>query len=162
MSRTIAVVAHSKKTLGDGTVQLCIDALAGSDAKVATLPAGTADLLATNLGIPHDMSRAVEIGLHGQRMALDTGTVNGEHFSVTAGAGLDALMINDADAGLKDGFGRAAYLWTGARNLAASPVRAQVDGGARKPTKRLRIKTRPKSITACVPEPKDLDEDQNA
>ena len=112
---------------GDGTVQRCIDAVAGSDATIAILPAGTANLLASNLGIPQDISDAVEIGLHGDRRALDTGTVNGEHFAVMAGAGLDALMIKDADAGLKDRIGRAAYLWTGAKNLAVSPVTATVD-----------------------------------
>ncbi len=117
---------------GDGTVQRCIDALAGTDAVVAILPAGTANLLATNLNIPQDMPTAVDIGLHGRRAALDTGTVNGEHFSVMAGAGLDALMIRDADAGLKDRFGRAAYLWTGARNLASSPVKAKVDVDGRR------------------------------
>ncbi|MGV8978359.1 MAG: diacylglycerol/lipid kinase family protein [Cellulomonas sp.] len=111
---------------GDGTVQRCIDAVAGTGAVVALLPAGTANLLATNLGIPQDIGEAVEIGLHGDRRSLDTGTVNGERFTVMAGAGLDALMIKDADAGLKDRFGRAAYLWTGARNLKASPVRATV------------------------------------
>ena len=112
---------------GDGTVQRCIDAVAGTGAVIAILPAGTANLLATNLGIPQDISAAVAIGLHGERRPLDTGTVNGEHFTVMAGAGLDALMIKDADAGLKDRFGRAAYLWTGARNLKTSPVRAKVD-----------------------------------
>ena len=111
---------------GDGTVQRCIDAVAGTGAVVALLPAGTANLLATNLGIPQDIGEAVEIGLHGDRRSLDTGTVNGERFTVMAGAGLDALMIKDADAGFKDRFGRAAYLWTGARNLKASPVRATV------------------------------------
>jgi len=112
---------------GDGTVQRCIDAVAGTGAVIAILPAGTANLLATNLGIPQDIAAAVEVGLHGERRSLDTGTVNGEHFTVMAGAGLDALMIKDADAGLKDRFGRAAYLWTGVRNLKASPVRATVD-----------------------------------
>jgi YegS/Rv2252/BmrU family lipid kinase len=111
---------------GDGTVQRCIDAVAGADATIAILPAGTANLLATNLGIPQDIPDAVQIGLHGDRRALDTGTVNGEHFAVMAGAGLDALMIKDADAGLKDRIGRAAYLWTGAKNLSASPVTATV------------------------------------
>ncbi len=112
---------------GDGTVQRCIDAVAGTGAVVAVLPAGTANLLATNLAIPQDITGAVEIGLHGERRCLDTGTVNGEHFTVMAGAGLDALMIKEADAGLKDRFGRAGYLWAGARNLAVSPVRARVD-----------------------------------
>jgi diacylglycerol kinase family enzyme len=112
---------------GDGTVQRCIDAVAGTGTPIAILPAGTANLLATNLGVPQDIAAAVQIGLHGDRRSLDTGTVNGEHFAVMAGAGLDALMIHDADAGLKDRVGRAAYLWTGARNLGASPVRAKVE-----------------------------------
>jgi diacylglycerol kinase family enzyme len=112
---------------GDGPGQRSIDAVAGTGTPLAILPAGTANLLATNLGIPQDVATAVEIGLHGERRALDTGTVNGEHFAVMAGAGLDALMIRDADAGLKDRVGRAAYLWTGAKNLGTSPVRAKVD-----------------------------------
>ena len=37
---------------GDGTVQRALDALAGSDTQVAILPAGTANLFATNLGVP--------------------------------------------------------------------------------------------------------------
>lgn len=107
---------------GDGTVQRCIDAMAGSDATLAILPAGTANLLATNLAIPTDLEAAVDIGLHGTRRRLDTGTVNGEHFAVMAGCGLDARMIGDADRSLKDRFGRAAYVWTGARNLRAAAV----------------------------------------
>ena len=112
---------------GDGTVQRCIDAVAGTDAILAILPAGTANLLASNLGIPQNIEQAVQIGLHGHRHPIDTGTVNGEHFAVMAGAGLDALMIHDADAGLKDRIGRAAYLYTGAKNLNASPVTATVE-----------------------------------
>lgn len=44
---------------GDGTVQRCVDALADTDAAVAILPAGTANLLASNLGIPRDLPEAV-------------------------------------------------------------------------------------------------------
>ena len=43
-----------------------------------------------------------------------------------AGAGFDALMIRDADKGLKDRFGRLAYFWTGARNLRGAPADARV------------------------------------
>ena len=117
---------------GDGTVQRCIDAVAGTGATVAVLPAGTGNLLATNLRIPQDITEAVEIGLHGDRRTLDTGTVNGEHFAVMAGAGMDVLMLRDAGEGLKDRFGRATYLWSGARNLAAKPVNAQVDVDGRR------------------------------
>ncbi len=115
---------------GDGTVQRCIDALAGTDTAVAILPAGTANLLASNLSIPRDLPEAVQIGLHGDRRRLDTGSVNGERFAVMAGAGFDARMIADADRGTKDRLGRAAYVVTGIRNLGARRVRAtiKVDG----------------------------------
>jgi diacylglycerol kinase (ATP) len=111
---------------GDGTVQHCIDALAGTKAVIAILPAGTANLLAANLGVPTDLPTAIQVGLHGVRRPLDTGTVNGEHFTVMAGAGFDALMIKEADGGLKDRIGRAAYLWTGAKNLNARQVKAKI------------------------------------
>ena len=48
-------------------MQRCIDALAGSDTALAILPAGTANLLATNLDIPQDIEQAVAIGLRGER-----------------------------------------------------------------------------------------------
>lgn len=113
---------------GDGSVQRCLDTVAheGSDVPVAILPAGTANLLALNLGIPTTIEEAVAVGLQGERRRMDTATMDGEHFAVMAGAGLDALMIRDADGSLKDRLGRAAYLFTGARNLRASPVRATV------------------------------------
>ena len=55
---------------GDGTVQRCIDALAGTGTAVAILPAGTANLLAMNLQIPDDVAGAVRVGLHGDRRRL--------------------------------------------------------------------------------------------
>ena len=70
---------------GDGTVQRCVDATAGAGTTLAVIPAGTANLLARNLGIPRDIAEAVRIGLQGERRALDTGTVNGELFAVMAG-----------------------------------------------------------------------------
>jgi diacylglycerol kinase (ATP) len=115
---------------GDGMVQRCVDALAGTQAVLAILPAGTANLLASNLGIPADLAEAVWVGLHGDRRPLDTGSVNGEHFAVMAGAGFDASMIKRADRGMKDRIGRAAYVYAGARNLSARRAKAvvEVDG----------------------------------
>jgi diacylglycerol kinase (ATP) len=111
---------------GDGTVQRCIDVLAGTGTPLAIVPAGTANLLATNLGIPDDIAAAVRTGLEGARRPIDVGRVNGERFAVMAGAGLDAAMIRDADDGLKDRIGRIAYLWTGARNVDAKPFRTKI------------------------------------
>lgn len=112
---------------GDGTVQRCLDAIAGTQTSLAIAPAGTANLLATNLGIPTDLDETVEVGLHGQSRRIDSGTVNGEHFAVMAGAGFDALMLDEADSGIKQRIGRAAYVWAGARNLDAEPVHATID-----------------------------------
>ena len=113
---------------GDGMVQRCVDVLAGSTASLAIIPAGTANLFASNLGIPKDIGEAVEIGLHGDRRRLDVGRFNGERFAVMAGAGFDAAMIRDAgNGGLKERFGRAAYVWTGSENLRSKPFRAEIE-----------------------------------
>jgi diacylglycerol kinase family enzyme len=112
---------------GDGLVQRCIDVLAGTGVPLAVLPAGTANLFASNLDIPEDLEEAVEIGLHGDDRELDVGRVNGERFGVMAGAGLDARMIQAADGGLKDRFGRAAYVWTAAKELRNEPFEARIE-----------------------------------
>ncbi|HEX5096057.1 MAG TPA: diacylglycerol kinase family protein [Acidimicrobiia bacterium] len=111
---------------GDGMVQRCAHEAAGSGATLAIIPAGTANLLATNLGIPIDLAAAVSVALQGHRRKLDLGTINGEHFAVMAGAGFDAAMIRDADSGLKDRIGRAAYVLTGAKNIRGNAVRARI------------------------------------
>ena len=115
---------------GDGMVQRCVDGLAGSDAAVAIIPAGTANQLAGNLGIPTDLREAVRIAFHGSRRRLDLGKLNGEHFAVMAGAGFDAQMVSDADHGLKDRAGRLAYVLTGLRHVRDKPVptKIRVDG----------------------------------
>jgi diacylglycerol kinase (ATP) len=111
---------------GDGLVQRCIDVLAGSDVPLAVLPAGTSNLLATNLGLPFDIEDAVAVGVHGERRKIDVGRLNGERFAVMAGSGIDAAMIRDADGTLKDRLGRVAYVWTGLKNLRSEPFGAQI------------------------------------
>lgn len=115
---------------GDGMVQRCSDALAGTGTPVGILPAGTANLLATNLGIPQDLPAALKIALRGDYRPIDLGRVNKEHFAVMAGVGFDAAMIADADRDLKDRLGRLAYVWTGLRHVGddAVGVRIRVDG----------------------------------
>jgi len=113
---------------GDGMVQRCVDVLAGSEVVLAIIPAGTANLFATNLGIPSDIEGAVAVGLHGARRRVDLGRFNGERFAVMAGAGFDAAMIRDAgEGGLKERLGRVAYVWTGSENLRSKPFRADIE-----------------------------------
>jgi YegS/Rv2252/BmrU family lipid kinase len=120
---------------GDGMVQRCVDALAGAKGKaegvtVGIIPAGTANLLAKNLGIPHDLGEALEIALGGASRRLDLGIVNGEHFAVMAGAGFDARMIDDADRASKAHLGSLAYVRSGAAAMRADAdsIHVLVDG----------------------------------
>jgi diacylglycerol kinase family enzyme len=111
---------------GDGLVQRCIDVLAGSDVPLAVLPAGTSNLLATNLELPLDIGDAVAVGLGGERRRIDVGRFNGERFAVMAGSGIDAAMIRDADGSLKERLGRVAYVWAGLKHLRSDPFGAEV------------------------------------
>jgi YegS/Rv2252/BmrU family lipid kinase len=117
---------------GDGTVRRCIDTIVSEDAQieVGILPAGTANLLANALEIPIDVRQAVDVALHGLPRAIDVGVINGEAFAVMAGTGFDALMIRDAEDGMKDRLGKLSYIRTGARNLDTSgaEVKIHVDG----------------------------------
>jgi len=87
---------------GDGMAQRCIDTVAGTDATLAIVPAGTSNLLASNLGIPKGVSKAVDVGLTGERRKIDVASLNGERFAVMAGAGFDAEMIDGADGAMTD------------------------------------------------------------
>jgi YegS/Rv2252/BmrU family lipid kinase len=115
---------------GDGTIQRCVDAVAGESVDLAILPAGTANLLANNLHVPIDLNGAVDVGLSGDRRRLDVGVLNGERFAVMAGVGFDAIMMRDADGELKGHFGRVAYVWTGVRatHMTSRKIRIKIDG----------------------------------
>lgn len=115
---------------GDGTVQQCVDALGSAPLAVAVLPAGTANLLASNLGVPKDLEQAVAVGLSGRRRRLDVGTLNGERFTVMAGTGFDAVMVDTAEGALKERLGSLAYVAAGVAGVTRDPVqtRVEVDG----------------------------------
>jgi diacylglycerol kinase (ATP) len=113
---------------GDGSVQRCVDAIAGRSIALAILPAGTANLLATNLMVPIDIAGAVDVGLFGDRRQLDVGVLNEERFAVMAGVGFDALAMRYADDNLKEHLGRLAYVITGVRATRMMPRQVSIKG----------------------------------
>lgn len=111
---------------GDGTVRRCLDAVAGTGVPMAILPAGSANLLAGNLGIEVDLAGALDTALHGSVRLLDVGVLNDERFAVMAGTGFDAVMVRDADDH-KDQVGRFAYIYAGIKALTISRVPTTID-----------------------------------
>jgi len=130
---------------GDGTVRAVAEALAGTDTAMGIVPLGTGNLLARNLGIPiDDVKHALAIVQDGVAQAIDVGRmrvqlyesdvddevteaarpeptdsdVPADHiFLVIAGMGFDALVVGDADPGLKAKAGWMGYVVAGAKNL---------------------------------------------
>jgi len=112
---------------GDGTIQRCVHAVAGSDVAIAILPAGGGNLLAHDLGIPLDVGRAVDVALTGGRRRIDTMVANGEHFAMVAGAGLSAVVMQDHHRkSVRERAQRVMRLGRGAMALRRRPISGEV------------------------------------
>jgi diacylglycerol kinase (ATP) len=103
---------------GDGTINEVVNGMAFSDVPLGVLPAGTANVLACELGIGKSMERAADALADSvlERVALGSIT-NGvsdarRYFLLMAGAGLDADIVYHMNARTKEAFGKAAY-WIG-------------------------------------------------
>jgi diacylglycerol kinase (ATP) len=100
---------------GDGTVNEVVNGMIGSSVPLGVLPAGTANVLACELGIGTNMLRA------GQqldawapvRIAVGRKDPGKRHFVLMAGAGFDALVVHRVDTSLKRRFGKVAYWVSG-------------------------------------------------
>ncbi|HMR49300.1 MAG TPA: diacylglycerol kinase family protein [Arachnia sp.] len=123
---------------GDGTVRVALGGLAGSGIPTAIIPAGTANLLAQNLGIPFDLSRALALALRGEVRPLDLIRVTSpedpdlvEPAAVLAGIGADAAVISTTNEELKRQIGTAAYVVAALNQVKTHPmdVRVTIDDG---------------------------------
>ncbi len=106
---------------GDGTVSVALRGTAGMGVPVAIIPLGTGNQLAHNFAIPDSLEDSVRVAVEGRVTEVDLGLVNGEHFALIAGAGLDADIMAGATPELKSRFGIAAYLYSGVKNVIAPP-----------------------------------------
>lgn len=112
---------------GDGTLSCVCYESRNSGVPVLAYPAGTANLLAMNLGLPLDTRGLADITLNGtpaafdlgelERPRLDSGTAERTGFVVMAGAGFDADIMRTAQP-MKSTLGTAAYLLAAVSNLA--------------------------------------------
>jgi len=115
---------------GDGTVNEIINGLAGSQVPLALLPAGTANILAKELGIPWDIPHAARLIADGviRRIAIGVAIpTNGNHsaslpnegryFLSVGGAGPDGAIVHAVDEGLKKRAGVIANWVQGFKQL---------------------------------------------
>jgi YegS/Rv2252/BmrU family lipid kinase len=113
-------VAHGYRAVvavgGDGTVGEVITGLAGTDVPVGIIAKGTANQVASNLGIPKDIEAAVEVAVNGLPAPIDLGQLeDGRYFALAAGAGWDAAVMANATREMKDKWGFGAYIVAGLR-----------------------------------------------
>ncbi|HEV3220762.1 MAG TPA: diacylglycerol kinase family protein [Candidatus Acidoferrales bacterium] len=109
---------------GDGTLNEAINGMAGSQVPVALLPAGTANILAKELGILWNIPRAAAQLIRGTpvRIALGLMTPLAEpgarrYFLSVAGAGADGAVVHALDPAMKLKTGIIAYWMEGAKQL---------------------------------------------
>lgn len=99
---------------GDGLINEVINGMAGSEIPLGILPGGTANVLATELGIRSNLIRAAADlpGWRAAPIALGYLEARGEaprYFCCMAGVGLDAMVVYRVNARIKAVAGKLAY-----------------------------------------------------
>jgi diacylglycerol kinase family enzyme len=125
---------------GDGTVASVGVALAGSGIPLGIVPAGAGNVLATALGVPDDPEEAIRSLTGARRRSIDLGLASlpdpaggpviERGFTVAAGVGWDARVMEATAGADKERLGRLAY-WVAALGLlgrlAPVPYRIEID-----------------------------------
>lgn len=98
---------------GDGTVNEIAEGMIGSRVPLGILPAGTANVLATEMGLGSRMIRAAESLGRAVPTRISVGRLQSSegtrHFLLMAGIGLDARVVYNVSAPLKQKAGKVAY-----------------------------------------------------
>ncbi len=109
---------------GDGTVNEVLQCLVGKQVALGVMPFGTANALASNLGLTGSPQQMIEALLSSERVEVPVGRIffsdaigqqGSRYFTVAAGIGADALLMSRLDPGMKRRFGYALYLFEAMR-----------------------------------------------
>jgi len=102
---------------GDGTVNEVVNGLAGTCVPMALLPAGTANVLAKELGLPFDPWRAAEYIPEGEVRQIALGRAGQRYFVAVAGPGADAQLIYEIGRRGQPRLGLLSFWLEGFRQL---------------------------------------------
>jgi YegS/Rv2252/BmrU family lipid kinase len=120
---------------GDGTVNEAANGLAFSGIPLGVLPAGTANVLAMELGLGSKLDRAAETLTHCQPRHIAMGRITtrdhiSRYFLCMAGAGLDAKVVSEVWPALKERTGKLAYWAAGLAQIGRrlEPMEVRMNG----------------------------------
>lgn len=94
---------------GDGTISQALPEILATGKPLAVLPLGTANDFAATLGLPADVTEAVEIALAGRPHKIDVGFVNDEPFLNVASIGVATNVVHAQTAERKYRWRMLAY-----------------------------------------------------
>ncbi|MEL6249015.1 MAG: YegS/Rv2252/BmrU family lipid kinase [Cyanobacteria bacterium J06648_16] len=106
---------------GDGTINAAAEAMIQSPVPLAIIPRGTANAVASCLGISTDLDQACQVILDGDVRDVDTARCNGRPMVLLAGIGLEADVIENVPRERKDRLGVLAYIMAGLQQLSDLP-----------------------------------------
>ncbi len=106
---------------GDGTLHEVASQVPDPPFPVALLPAGTANVLARDLGLPLNLRLALEVALKRVVRRVDLGSLNARvacSFLLMTGVGLDAHVVSKVRPAMKKKLGISAYVVSTLHSLA--------------------------------------------
>jgi diacylglycerol kinase (ATP) len=110
---------------GDGTINEVMNGIVFSGTPLAILPMGTTNVLAKELGIPENVTGAMERAVSGLPRKVSLGRIEtgegghsvGRYFCLMAGMGFDGQAVHDVNNSLKRISGKAAYILSGIKTV---------------------------------------------
>jgi diacylglycerol kinase (ATP) len=95
---------------GDGTINEAVNGLSASSPPLAIIPAGTANVLAAEIGLGSRPEEIAQTIVAGEARAVSVGAINGHKFLLMAGVGFDAQVVATVSSRLKRAIGKGAYV----------------------------------------------------
>ena len=118
---------------GDGTINEVVNGLTPQAPALAIVPAGTANVFASEIGLADDPDRIADTIATGASETVYAASVGERLFLQMAGIGFDATVVDTVDLGLKRRIGKGAYVWQSLRllgNYAFPRFTLTIDGTA--------------------------------
>jgi YegS/Rv2252/BmrU family lipid kinase len=116
---------------GDGTVNEVVNGLPDRATPVAVIPAGTANVLVRELGLPRKVEDVCAAVCRGEEMSLDSCVAGENRFLLSAGAGFDASVVHclaAARRGTSSYFAYAGPILKSLVRYRPAPLSVVVDG----------------------------------